>query len=142
MVGRFTTDKSPTSHNPELHITFPRLVQEQGAFFGVDHAEAADGLCCELQSRKAGHNRHGHLFQNRYKSIVCEEDSYLMELVRYIHLNPLRAGVVHDLEELNRSRWSGHSALMGKVKGPGKGRGMFFRFLGVGQRLAWSTSGS
>jgi putative transposase len=64
------------------------------------------------------HKRHGHLFQNRYKSIVCEEDSYLMELVRYIHLNPLRAGVVHDLDGLNRSRWSGHSAVMGKVKRP------------------------
>ena len=38
------------------------------------------------------HNRNGHLFQNRYKSIVCQEDSYLMELVRYIHLNLIRAG--------------------------------------------------
>ncbi len=36
------------------------------------------------------HRRHGHLFQNRYKSIVCDEDSYFTELVRYIHLNPLR----------------------------------------------------
>ena len=33
------------------------------------------------------HKRHGHLFQNRYKSIVCEEESYFTELVRYIHLN-------------------------------------------------------
>jgi len=40
------------------------------------------------------HNRYGHLFQNRYKSILCQEDSYLLELVRYIHLNPLRAGLV------------------------------------------------
>src|SRR5512141_1395019 len=37
------------------------------------------------------HKRTGHLFQNRYKSIVCEEDNYFRELVRYIHLNPLRA---------------------------------------------------
>jgi len=37
------------------------------------------------------HKRHGHLFQNRYKSIVCDEDAYFLELVRYIHLNPLRA---------------------------------------------------
>ena len=36
------------------------------------------------------HQRQGHLFQNRYKSIVCEEDPYLLELTRYIHLNPLR----------------------------------------------------
>lgn len=40
------------------------------------------------------HRRSGHLFQNRYKSVVCEEDPYLLELVRYIHLNPLRAGIV------------------------------------------------
>ena len=59
------------------------------------------------------HNRNGHLFQNRYKSIVCQEDSYLMELVRYIHLNLIRAGIAKGLGELNRSPWSGHSALMG-----------------------------
>jgi len=40
------------------------------------------------------HHRHGHLFQNRYKSILCQEDPYLLELVRYIHLNPLQAGIV------------------------------------------------
>ena len=44
--------------------------------------------------------RHGHLFQNRYKSILCQEELYLLELVRYIHLNPLRAGQVNSLEEL------------------------------------------
>ena len=36
------------------------------------------------------HRRHGHLFQNRYKSILCEEDRYLRQLVIYIHLNPPR----------------------------------------------------
>jgi len=63
------------------------------------------------------HRRHGHLFQNRYKSIVCQEDVYLAELVRYIHLNLLRAGVVKDLVELNACPWSGHSALMGNMDG-------------------------
>ena len=47
------------------------------------------------------HRRHGHLFQNRFKSILCQEDSYLLELVRYIHLNPIRAGLVKDVDELN-----------------------------------------
>ena len=42
------------------------------------------------------HRRHGHLFQNRYKSMVCDGDSYFTELVRYIHLNPLRVGLVKD----------------------------------------------
>ena len=59
------------------------------------------------------HSRFGHLFQNRYKSIVCEEQSYLLELVRYIHLNPLRAKLVPNLPELDRYPWSGHSVLMG-----------------------------
>jgi len=62
------------------------------------------------------HNRHGHLFQNRFKSILCQEDAYLLELVRYIHLNPIRAGIVGDLMELGRYPYSGHSVLMGKVK--------------------------
>jgi REP element-mobilizing transposase RayT len=60
------------------------------------------------------HARSGHLFQNRYKSIVCEEEPYLLELIRYIHLNPLRAGLVHDLEELDRYPWCGHAALLGQ----------------------------
>jgi putative transposase len=64
------------------------------------------------------HHRHGQLFQNRYKSIVCQEDVYLKELVRYIHLNPIRAGIVSSLSELNRYPYSGHSALMGKSKRP------------------------
>ncbi len=60
------------------------------------------------------HNRSGHLFQNRYKSLVCDEEEYLLELVRYIHLNPLRAGLVRTLDELDDYRWCGHSVLMGK----------------------------
>jgi len=62
------------------------------------------------------HQRSGHLFQNRYKSVICEEDPYLLELVRYIHLNPLRAGMVKDLTELDRYPWSGHSAIVGLNK--------------------------
>lgn len=62
------------------------------------------------------HRRYGHLFQNRYKSIICDEDTYFQELVRYIHLNPLRAGLVKNMGELDRYPWSGHSALMGNKK--------------------------
>ncbi|HPV48212.1 MAG TPA: transposase [Smithellaceae bacterium] len=57
--------------------------------------------------------RHGHLFQNRFKSILCQEDSYLLELVRYIHLNPLRARLVKSIQELDAFPYSGHSTLMG-----------------------------
>ena len=60
------------------------------------------------------HKRYGHLFQNRYKSIICEEDTYFRELVRYIHLNPLRAGMVETLAKLERYRWCGHSVVMNR----------------------------
>jgi putative transposase len=62
------------------------------------------------------HHRTGHLFQNRYKSIVCEEETYLLDLVRYIHLNPLRAGIVKNMEELDRYPWSGHGVLIERRK--------------------------
>jgi REP element-mobilizing transposase RayT len=61
------------------------------------------------------HRRHGHLFQNRYKSFLCEEEIYLKELVRYIHLNPLRVKIVKDLKALRIYPWCGHGVLMGKV---------------------------
>ena len=62
------------------------------------------------------HRRSGHLFQNRYKSILCQEDVYLKELVRYIHLNPLRAGLVPDMAALDKYGFSGHCFIMGKRK--------------------------
>ncbi|MBK9694552.1 MAG: transposase [Elusimicrobia bacterium] len=64
----------------------------------------------------ARHKRSGYLFQNRYKSIVCEESAYLMELVRYIHLNPLRAGLVKGLHELRRYPYAGHGVIMGTFR--------------------------
>jgi REP element-mobilizing transposase RayT len=51
------------------------------------------------------HRRVGHLFQNRYKSVLCKEDSYLLQLVRYVHLNPVRARIVTDPADY---RWSSH----------------------------------
>ncbi len=62
------------------------------------------------------HRRHGHLFQNRYKSILCQEEPYFRELVRYIHLNPLRAKLVRELKALDKNPYSGHSAMLGSVK--------------------------
>ena len=59
------------------------------------------------------HKRQGHLFQNRFKSIVVDEESYFLELVRYIHLNPVRAGIVKNLEELGTYRYSGHAVILG-----------------------------
>jgi REP element-mobilizing transposase RayT len=61
------------------------------------------------------HKRTGHLFQNRYKSILCDEENYLLALIRYIHLNPVRAKIVKTIGELDRYPWSGHSAIVGKA---------------------------
>jgi REP element-mobilizing transposase RayT len=76
------------------------------------------------------HRRHGQLFQNRYKSILCQEDLYLLELVRYIHLNPLRAGLVAELKDLDKYRYSGHSVLMGKAKHAWQDVDYILRFYG------------
>jgi len=89
------------------------------------------GYAVNLNKR---YKRHGHLFQNRYKSIVCQEDTYLLELVRYIHLNLLRADVVEDLEALNKSRWSGHSALMGYVRRPWQDTEYVLSYFGQGSK--------
>jgi REP element-mobilizing transposase RayT len=59
--------------------------------------------------------RIGHLFQGRFKALLIDEDSYLLELVRYIHLNPLRAGMVNDL---NDYPWSSHGCYLGQRKTP------------------------
>jgi len=62
------------------------------------------------------HRRSGQLFQNRYKSILCQEDTYLLELVRYIHLNPIRAGLVADIKVLDKYPFCGHAVIIGKKK--------------------------
>jgi REP element-mobilizing transposase RayT len=76
------------------------------------------------------HYRHGHLFQNRYKSIVCEEDAYFKELVRYIHLNPLRANLVDSMQKLDWYRWCGHSAIIGRRKNPWQARDYVLKWFG------------
>jgi REP-associated tyrosine transposase len=61
------------------------------------------------------HRKAGHVFQGRYKAIVCEKDEYLLQLIRYIHLNPVRAGMVREPEQY---AYSGHRAyLQGKATG-------------------------
>jgi REP-associated tyrosine transposase len=57
------------------------------------------------------HRHKGHLFQGRYRAIVCDRESYLLELMRYIHLNPVRAGMVKRPGEWP---WSGHGEYLGK----------------------------
>lgn len=56
-------------------------------------------------------SRTGHLFQGRYKALLVDADAYLLELVRYVHLNPVRAGIVATAED---HPWSGHHGYLGK----------------------------
>ena len=82
------------------------------------------------------HKRFGHLFQNRYKSILCEDDPYLLELTRYIHLNPLRAGIVKDIKELSRYECCGHSVIMGIVKRPWQDKDTILAYFGKSRKRA------
>ena len=82
------------------------------------------------------HKRSGHLFQNRYKSIACQEDVYLLELIRYIHLNPLRAGLAKSIDELDRYPWSGHAVLMGKQEFAGQNIDDVLRMFGQKKKNA------
>ncbi|NTU97233.1 MAG: hypothetical protein HGA62_05370 [Chlorobiaceae bacterium] len=76
------------------------------------------------------YKRHGHLFQNRYKSIVCEEEPYFLRLVSYIHLNPLRAGLAESIDELESYLWSGHAVVMNKVRHDWQDRGYVLGYFG------------
>lgn len=60
------------------------------------------------------HERVGHLFQNRFKSKLVRNDGGLIAVVRYVHLNPVRAGLVPNLDSLSTYPWTGHAALMGR----------------------------
>ncbi|MES2257221.1 MAG: transposase [Pseudomonadota bacterium] len=61
------------------------------------------------------HEHIGHLFQGRFKAILVDADSYLLQLVRYIHLNPVRAGMLKVAEQF---AWSGHRAYLGLTRQP------------------------
>jgi putative transposase len=82
------------------------------------------------------HRRAGHLFQDRYRSILCEDDPCMLELTRYIHLNPLRAGIVGSLEGLRLCAWCGHSAIMGRIKRAWQDMDTILAYFGRGRRAA------
>ncbi len=61
------------------------------------------------------HNRVGHVFQGRYKAILVDKNDYLLELARYVVLNPIRARMIKDLSEWS---WSSYLAMIGKESAP------------------------
>jgi len=126
----FNDDKDRENFIERLSILLPKTKTQCYAWsFMTNHAHflfrsGTSGIPTLMQRLLTGyavsynrrHKRHGQLFQNRYKSIICQEDAYLQELIRHIHLNPLRAKIVADLKGLDSDAYCGHSALMGKNK--------------------------
>ncbi len=72
-----------------------------------------NGIYTQRFNRK--HQRVGHVFQGRFKSVIVDKDAYLLELCRYIVLNPIRAGMIEDP---GRYRWSSFKATAGMIKTP------------------------
>jgi REP element-mobilizing transposase RayT len=67
------------------------------------------------QHINSAYQRVGHVFQGRYKSILVEKESYLLELARYVVLNPVRAGIVDDPQQWS---WSSYAAMTGEKQAP------------------------
>lgn len=84
----------------------------------------SDPLSCVMSSLLGSYgtyynrrySRVGYVFQNRFKSILCDENQYLLALVKYIHLNPLKSRMLPDLEALATYRWTGHAGMLGHKK--------------------------
>jgi len=72
-----------------------------------------NGVYTQYYNRR--HNRVGHVFQGRFKGIMVEQDVYLLELARYVVLNPLRANMVKDIQSW---KWSSYHIMTGKLPVP------------------------
>ncbi len=66
------------------------------------------------------YKRRGYLFQDRFKSVLCQDQEYAAQLIKYIHLNPLRAGKVKSLDQLKDWAWCGHGFLSGVMNAKGE----------------------
>ena len=75
------------------------------------------------------HHRVGYVYEGRFKSLLCEEEPYFLELLRYIHLNPLKARIVGSMRDLDGYAWCGHAVILGRKKAPWQEvRGVLERF--------------
>ena len=89
---------------------FHLLVEPVGASLSESMQKLLTGFAMYFNKKN---DRRGHVFQGRFRSILIEKEEYLLELVRYIHLNPLRAGIVKDMNELNHYYPNGHVHITG-----------------------------
>lgn len=94
---------------------FHLLLQNGGTAITTIMRRLLTGYAVSFNRR---HQRKGRLFRNRYKSILCQEERYMLDMVRHIHLKPLRSGVVSNLDMLDRYPHCGHSVVMGNVEAP------------------------
>ena len=112
-LGNILTDSSTSCYAWALMTNHAHLLIRTGmAPVSTVMRRLLTGYAQQFNRR---HKRYGVLFQNRYKSFLCEEEPYLLELVRYIHLNPIRAGIVQDLKALRSYPRCGHAVLMGRI---------------------------
>lgn len=85
------------------------------------------------------YDRAGHLFQNRYKSILVQTERYFMKLVRYIHMNPVKAGIVSSVEALDEYPWTGHYGLLNANSYRWQDKDSVFKEINSEQRTMIST---
>ena len=89
------------------------LVMETGDATLCKGMRALNGVYAQTFNRS--HGRAGHLFQGRYGAILVDKEAYLLELIRYVLLNPVRA---HMTKSAGQYRWSSYQAMIGKAACP------------------------
>jgi putative transposase len=89
---------------------FHLLAEPMQATLSVSMQKLLTGFACAYNSRC---DRRGHVFDARFRSILVERESYFLKLLSYIHLNPLKAGIVGSLQELSDYPWTGHASIIG-----------------------------
>ena len=90
---------------------FHLLLERTGVPLSISMHRVLTGFAVRYNKR---YEHRGHVLQSRFRSILVEDGDYLYELIRYIHLNPLRAGIVSDLTELEEYHDSSHAHFMGR----------------------------
>jgi len=94
---------------------FHLLAEPVESTLSVAMQKILTGFACSYNSKC---DRRGHVFDARFRSILVEQESYYLKLISYIHLNPLKAGVVASLQELSIYPWTGHSTITGACRSP------------------------